>query len=359
MKTEGIKYNGSKDKIIPVILDKIKNLNINNVLDGFSGTTRVSQAFKKAGFSVDSNDISVYSYIFGKCYLENNKPKTFYKEKIDYLNSLKGEDGWFTENYGGIVTNSKIGNAVQADGKKRIWQKHNTQKLDSIRNEIDNISENEIEKSVLLTSLILAMDKVDSSLGHQVSYLKDWSARSFNKMELLIPELIVSDKIYHSLKGDVINNKNYYDFIYLDPPYGTNNIKMPTTRVRYHSYYHLWTTLILNDKPMVKGAANRRLDASSDTIPGAISAYENTNYQFVFNQIDNLIKTLNFRYLGFSYSSKSKISFDDLMIIFNKYKIIDIVIFPYKENVMKNMTSTNEWDFDKTQNNEFLFIIEK
>jgi len=37
-------------------------------------------------------------------------------------------------------------------------------KLDAIRDEIDKIAEDEIEKSVLLASLIFALDKVDSSL---------------------------------------------------------------------------------------------------------------------------------------------------------------------------------------------------
>ena len=61
--------------------------------------------------------------------------------------------------------------AIHKDGKKKMWQLHNTMKLDAIREEIDKIINNEIEKAVLLTSLIIAMDKVDSSVGHHV-YLK-------------------------------------------------------------------------------------------------------------------------------------------------------------------------------------------
>ena len=43
--TEGIKYAGSKLKIIPYILDVVSGLNVKSILDGFSGTTRVSQTF--------------------------------------------------------------------------------------------------------------------------------------------------------------------------------------------------------------------------------------------------------------------------------------------------------------------------
>jgi len=58
-----------------------------------------------------------------------------------------------------------------------MWQLHNTMKLDAIREEIDIITDDEIKRAVLLTSLILAMDKVDNSVGHQVSYLRQWAPR--------------------------------------------------------------------------------------------------------------------------------------------------------------------------------------
>lgn len=359
MKTQGIKYTGSKDKIISKILDLIREKEIKSTLDGFSGTTRVAQALKKSGYDVDCNDISIYSETFGKCYIENNFDQSFYSDKINYLNSIEGKNGWFTENYGGIITNNLKGNGIQSDGKKRYWQKHNTMKLDAIRDEIDLISENEIEKSVLLTSLILSLDKVENSVGHQVAYLKDWSTRSSKNMKMLVPELIKGNGEYNSLRCDISDINKYYDFIYLDPPYGTNNEKMPTTRVRYHSYYHLWTTVILNDKPKIVGASNRRLDASSDRIEGAISDYEKTDYEHVRKSIEDLIDNLNCKYFAFSYNNKSKVTYDDLMNIFNKHKIIQNLKFPYKENVMKKMKSTNKWIFDDSQNHEYLFFVEK
>jgi len=62
--TQGIKYAGSKLKLLPYIADVISDLNINSVLDGFSGTTRVSQALAQMGYNVTSNDISVWSKCF-------------------------------------------------------------------------------------------------------------------------------------------------------------------------------------------------------------------------------------------------------------------------------------------------------
>ena len=55
--TEGIKYAGSKLKLLPHILQLVKKVNPKTILDGFSGTTRVSQALAKRGYRVLCNDI--------------------------------------------------------------------------------------------------------------------------------------------------------------------------------------------------------------------------------------------------------------------------------------------------------------
>ena len=77
--TEGIKYTGSKLKLLPYILGIVQGLPVRSVLDGFSGTTRVSQALSRAGYDVTAYDISEWSEVFVKCYLLSSKPDSFYK----------------------------------------------------------------------------------------------------------------------------------------------------------------------------------------------------------------------------------------------------------------------------------------
>ena len=134
--TEGIKYAGSKLKLLPYILRLIKQVRAHTVLDGFSGTTRVSQALAKSGYQVIANDLAVWSEVFGTCYLLNRKQQKKYEDLIKHLNSVKPVDGWFTEYYGGSPNG---GSAVQPDGLKKPWQIHNTRKLDAIRDEIDRL----------------------------------------------------------------------------------------------------------------------------------------------------------------------------------------------------------------------------
>src|SRR3989344_2855058 len=363
METQGIKYTGSKREILPALLELIKPLNVKTVLDGFSGTTRVSQALKQAGYIVYANDIADWSKVFGECYLLNKKSAGYYLPIIQHLNNLPGKYGWFSENYGGEPNG---GSAMQKDGRKRIWQLHNTKKLDAIREEIDKITNNKIEKSVLLTSLIIAMDKVDSSVGHQVSYLKKWAPRAYNTMKMEVPRLIIDDKQHQVYQKDIFDlvNDIEVDLAYYDPPYGSSNELMPPSRVRYASYYHIWKTICLNDKPKLVGVANRREDVG-DTISGSIfeEFRKNDEGQYiVIEAIERLIKNTPAKYVVLSYNNNGRATFEAIKdILENLKKKISIIEMDYKKNVMATITrTTNEWINEKNGvNKEYLFIIHK
>ena len=255
--TEGIKYAGSKLKLLPRILELIGRTKAVTVLDGFSGSTRVSQALSQSGYRVTSNDVAVWSKVLATCYLKNVEEPKKYESRIDHLNAVPPQDGWFSEHYGGLPND---GSSIQHDGLKKPWQLHNTRKLDGIREEIDKLELSEVEHCVALTSLMFALDEVDSTLGHFVSYLADWSPRSYKSLLLKVPQLWVNCEQHTVLHGDVFDavRDRTFDLAYFDPPYGSNNEKMPPSRVRYLSFYHVWTSICLNDKPQLFGKAKRR-----------------------------------------------------------------------------------------------------
>ena len=360
--TEGVKYAGSKLKILPYILRLVRKVDAKTVLDGFSGTTRVSQALAKSGYQVLSNDIAVWSEVFGACYLLNKKTRAEYQELVDHLNAVKPIDGWFTEHYGGHPNG---GCAVQADGLKKPWQVHNTRKLDAIREEIDRLSLPDVDRAVALTSLILALDEVDSTLGHYVSYLQDWSPRSYNQLFLTVPNVFVTEKEHKVFRKDIFDlvKDVSADLAYFDPPYGSNNEKMPPSRVRYASYYHLWTTLCLNDKPKLFGKAGRRED-TSDVIAGSVFEEFRMNDAGKFiavEAIERLIKCTDARWILLSYSSAGRATARVLNeVLSGSGTILDFIEVDYKKNVMAEMKWTNEWVRDSQQSNrEFLFLIKK
>ncbi len=360
--TEGIKYAGSKLKLLPHILQLVKRVDAQTVLDGFSGTTRVSQALARLGYTVVCNDVAVWSKVFGTCYLLNKKRRADYQPLIDHLNALSPVDGWFTEHYGGQPNN---GCAIQSDGRKRPWQIHNTRKLDAIRGEIDALKLDPIDAAVALTSLILALDRVDSSLGHFVSYLKDWSPRSYKELVLKVPDVFRSSGEHRVFQRDIFDlvPDISVDLAYFDPPYGSNNEKMPPSRVRYASYYHVWTSVICADKPALFGKANRRED-TSDTV--AASVFEEFRRgdggRFIaVEAIENLISATRARWIILSYSSGGRATARALNDVMRRNgEIVDVVALNYKKNVMAGMKWTNEWLRDAEQpNREFLFLLEK
>lgn len=361
-KTEGIKYAGSKKKLLPHILSLIKKVDAKTVLDGFSGTTRVSQALAQNGYSVIASDISAWSEIFATCYLLNEHTKSHYLPILEHLNNLPPEDGWFTKHYGG---DPNEGNSVGSDGLKKPWQRHNTRRLDAIRNEIERMQLSIMEKAVLITSLILALDKVDSTLGHFASYLNDWSKRSYGSLNLEVPALFCSKQKHQVYRGDIFDTLPNVtaDLAYFDPPYGSNNEKMPPSRVRYSAYYHVWSSVCLNDKPELFGKAKRRAD-TSDTVGASVFEEfrrDKNGHLLAVQAINKLLREVNARHVILSYSSGGRATAEELhKVIAENGELVEIIEVDYKKNVMAEMRWTNEWIRDaELPNREFLFLIKK
>ena len=354
-KTEGIKYAGSKSKLLPHILEMANGLEgVNVVLDGFSGSTRVSQAFAQSAYSVVSNDVSVWSEVFATSYLQASNTNGYFQEILDHLNTLNGYDGWFSEHYGG-----------DEEDIKKPFQRKNMRKLDAIRDEIERLELPWNEQCVLLTSLMLALDKVDSTLGHYAAYLSKWSKRSFSDLKLLLPKRFPLEKEHWVLRGDVFDavKDRTFDLAYFDPPYGSNNEKMPPSRVRYASYYHFWTTVIKHDKPDIFGKAARREDSRDDVSASVFEDYKKNEdgYFFALGALQKLIKETNARYLMLSYSSGGRATKEQLTGIISECgKLTDVKKIDHKKNVMAGMRSTNKWlKDDDDKHYEYLFLMEK
>lgn len=154
------------------------------------------------------------------------------------------------------------------------------------------------------------------------------------------------------------------DLAYFDPPYGSNNEKMPPSRVRYAAYYHLWTTIILNDRPELFGKAGRRRDSSDKLAASVFEEFRRnpvTGRFIAVEAIERLLTSVNARYILLSYSSGGRATAEALYDVINRAgKLLSVVEVDYRQNVMANMRWTNEWVKDASHpHREFLFLIEK
>src|SRR5207302_3487582 len=72
----------------------------------------------------------------------------------------------------------------------RYFQPHNARRIDAIRTEIESRFAGQPLYPVLLASLLEAADRVDSTTGLQMAYLKQWSPRSHQPLVLRKPTLL-------------------------------------------------------------------------------------------------------------------------------------------------------------------------
>jgi adenine-specific DNA-methyltransferase len=235
-----VKYLGSKRLLAPVIGQLARRLPIASACDVFAGTTRVGQALRRAGLRVHSNDLATYSEALGQAYVAAGEDldRERIRELLAHLSALPGRHGYFTETF-----------CVRS----RFLQPRNGMRVDAIRDEIERLDLTGVERGVLLTSLLEAADRVDSTCGLQMAYVKRWAPRSHNALELREPAAVpgpcgtVSRLDAEALAADL----HGVDCAYLDPPYNQHS---------YFSNYHVWETLVRWDAPEHYGVACKRAD---------------------------------------------------------------------------------------------------
>ncbi|MEI8148613.1 MAG: DNA adenine methylase, partial [Actinomycetes bacterium] len=219
-----IKYLGSKRRLIPALGDIFAASGATSALDLFTGTTRVAQEFKRRGGLVTAVDLARYSDIFAQCYIAldgDSINKSELDDALAYLSNLAPDQGYFTQVF---------------CEESRFFQPFNGARIDAIRNAIETEYKDSVLYPILLTSLIEAADRVDSTTGVQMAYIKQWSQRSHNQLSLRVPAMLPG--VGRAVKGraeELVNALGPFDLAYLDPPYNQH---------RYVTNYHIWETLV-------------------------------------------------------------------------------------------------------------------
>lgn len=235
-----IKYLGSKRALIDPITEAVRALlpNGGRVCDLFSGTARVGHALKARGYEVWSNDLNAYAHMLATTYVQADADRWSAPAQrlIDELNSTPAVFGWFTK-------------AFCEDA--RYFTPQNGARIEAIRNRIAALSlEPELE-AIALTALMEAADRVDSTAGVQMAYMKQWAMRALKPLQLRLPLLLPG--LGRATRADAIElaPEVEADLVYLDPPYNQHS---------YLGNYHVWESLVLWDKPETYGVANKRID---------------------------------------------------------------------------------------------------
>jgi len=338
-----IKYLGSKRRLLPLIeqtvTDIAADIDVVTVLDLFSGTSRVGQGLKRLGYRVLANDHTAYAHTLARCYVEADAEDVADDARaiIAELNALPGRAGWFTELY---------------SEQSRFIQPGNAARIEAAREHIVTLRLPPVLEAVVLTSLMEAADRVDSTVGVQMAYLKQWSRRSQNHLELRMPEVI--NKTTHApsaasrLDAADAAATLISDVAYLDPPYNRHS---------YLSNYHVWETLVAWDTPEVYGIAKKRIDCKTRK-----SAF-NTPSQFkrVFGEVVDRLQT---KAIVVSFSNEGVVGEDDIVEMLSRRGPVRLVAEQgYQRYVgarigIHSPAGVRVGEVTHTENVEYLFVVD-
>ena len=238
-----IKYIGSKRLLAPLIAEVVRRVApAGDVIDLFSGTSRVGHALKRAGHRVLANDHNRYAATLARCYVAADAEDVLEDARrlIADFDRLPGRAGYVTRTF------------CQA---ARYFHPDNGRRIDAIRDAIAEASLSPEVEAVCLTSLMEAADRVDSTVGVQMAYLKSWAARAHNRLELRVPDVLprAAGGKGEAHELDAIDAAGLLSarVAYLDPPYNQH---------KYLGNYHVWETLCRWDAPEPYGVAMKRSD---------------------------------------------------------------------------------------------------
>jgi adenine-specific DNA-methyltransferase len=237
--------------------------------------------------AVTAVDTARYAHVFAQCYIETDAAAVdmmALTAAITHLNELQGRPGYVHDTF------SK---------EARFFQPENAARIDAARDAIARDYAGSPLYPILLTSLIEAADRVDSTTGVQMAYVKQWAPRSSNPLTLRVPDLLPGGG--RAVLGDalvVAEGLGTFDLAYLDPPYNQH---------RYFTNYHVWETLVAWDAPEPYGVARKRIDSRD---PATRSAFNSK--RTMPDALRQVIGGVDCELLVLSYNDESWLGVEEL-----------------------------------------------
>ena len=327
-----MRYIGGKSLMIDNINNVIEqnNVNVDSVIDIFSGSGVVAANFKNNGYQTISNDYLYFSYVLQKTAIELSARPCFGKlgiaDPIAYLNGLKPEETAIDIEKCFIYNNYSPSNGCQ----RMYFQPENALKIDIIRITIQEWFEagqiSDTEYFYLLSCLINAVPYVANITGVYAAYLKYWDNRTYNPLTLTEPTIHdngKSNKCYNKDFSELLSIKA--SLLYADPPYNQRE---------YLPNYHILETIARYDYPSIKGVTGMR---NYDNQKSVFSK-KNT----VHSAFETLIRDCSSEYILISYNNEGLISTEELSEICRLYAVKDsFKLYEYDQRRYKNKIPNN------------------
>lgn len=307
-----MRYIGGKSNLLNDINNVItqRMVNVNTVIDIFSGSGVVSSFLKENNYNIIGNDIMYFSYVLSRGTTALNQIPTFANlgivNPIEFLNNLEIAntdinlaDCFIYQNY-----------SPHDDVARMYFQNENAIKIDIIRITIENWHTEQLitddEYFYLLAALISAVPYVSNITGVYGAYLKHWDARTYNSLTLRNPEIIANNSVvaFHNDNCDLLLPNITGDLLYADPPYNSR---------QYLPNYHVLETIARYDYPEIHGVTGMR-------------NYQHQRSDFctkrgVEGAFRRMIENANVHYVLISYNNEGLLTTAQLSAICQEYAI--------------------------------------
>jgi adenine-specific DNA-methyltransferase len=331
-----LNYIGSKQTLCPILMkiinDEVPELNNKTFLDLFAGTGSVGYRFQDFTFQCSANDLEYYSYIINYALL-----KCCYSDKLqeilDHCNILQGINGLVYQNY-----------SENQNCERMFFTNENARKCDAIRYHIEELKINEVinmsEYCFLLASLLVSIDKVANTSCVYGAYLKEYK-KSALKTLVVIPIHTKTDihidnnQVYNLSAEELCKQTQYYDIIYMDPPYNQRQYSANYCPLNYIAHYN--SSIKLNGKT------------------GTIDGYNKSGFSSkvkVFESFKTILDNANCQYIFISYNNEGLLKYEELIELLGNYGQVKLYKIPYKKfKAQKNVSGDTVF--------EYLWVINK
>jgi len=341
-----LNYIGSKNTLFNTLLfvcnENITDMKNKTFMDLFAGTGVVGFNMMDHFKNCSANDLEQYSFIINSALLKCNFTQNI-AQIIDKCNNLDIVEGLIFLNYSPSIHSERM-----------FFTNENAKIADAIRLYIQQLFQENIitqnEFNFLLASLIVSIDKVANTSCVYGAYLKQYKKTSLKKL-ILKPihtkiNITENNNVYLGLAEQFANiDSNYYDVIYLDPPYNQRQYSGNYSPLNYIALYD--STIVLEGKTAL------------------IKNYNKSNFckkTQVKNTFIQLINGLKCNYLILSYNNEGLLSIDELKeILIQKGKVklykIQYAKFKAQSKIDTKFVEEYLWVVDTTKSNSNLEII--
>jgi len=326
------RFQGSKAKLAPWIMEKLQRFSFSSALDAFGGTGAIAYALKAAGKKVTYNDLLKFNYLIGVALIENSSEHLSGRELDELLgfDLCAQEPGFISKTFGGIYYTDE----------ENLW-------LDSIIPRIQRI-ESGPKKAIAYfglfqaclvkrpfnlfhrNNLYIRFADVRRNFGNKATWDKSFEEHFRNFVQEANEAVFDNGEQNHALNLDALEIPGNYDLVYIDTPY----LNKSGIGVDYLHFYHFlegvadfanWPSRVNH------GTKHKRLKPVHD-------AWGSKNT--IYDAYDRLLSRFRNSILVVSYRSDGIPTEQELVSLVRKYKTrVDVFRSDYKYVLSTNSES--------------------